>query len=67
MNTIGSHRVSIRFNPEYDQDLINKMKQYNNRNLSKILRAMIREGFNKLNQNQNQPKIEKWNFPNKEK
>jgi len=56
---MGNYRVSIRFNSEYDQNLIDKMKQYNNRNLSKVLRAIIREGFNNLSKS----KIEKWNFP----
>ena len=60
---MGNYRVSIRFNSEYDQNLIDKMKQYNNRNLSKVLRAIIREGFNNLSKSNQQSKIEKWNFP----
>ena len=64
---MGNYRVSIRFNSEYDQNLIDKMKQYNNRNLSKVLRAIIREGFNNLSKSNQQSRIEKWNFPNKEK
>jgi len=41
----NSYRKTIRFNPEYDFDIIEKMKQYTDRNLSKLLRKFIRDGF----------------------
>ena len=45
MNKGSSYRKTIRFNPEYDFDIIEKMKQYTDRNLSKLLRKFIRDGF----------------------
>jgi hypothetical protein len=39
----NNYRISIRFNSEYDYDVIKKLKSYNNRDLSRILRKIIRE------------------------
>ena len=36
-------RISIRFNSEYDYDVIKKLKSYNDRDRSRILRKIIRE------------------------
>ena len=44
----NSYRITIRFNPEYDKEIINKLEQYKNRNLSKILRKLIRENIKNL-------------------
>lgn len=69
-----SFRINIRWNPEYDQEVINKLKAYSNRNLSKVLRKIIREHLtypdnassalsdkkvDKINKNE----TVKWNFP----
>lgn len=42
-------RISLRLNSEYDDELIKKLELYkDNRNLSKLLRKFIREGFNSM-------------------
>lgn len=45
----NSYRITIRFNPEYDKEIINKLQQYKDRNLSKILRKIIRENLENCN------------------
>lgn len=40
-----TYRVSIRFNPEYDKTIIETMKTYSSRNLSRELRKIIRENL----------------------
>lgn len=39
----NSYRTNIRWNPEYDQDVIRRLQAYSNRNLSRELRRIIRE------------------------
>ena len=72
-------RISFRLNAEYDQELINRVKSYSNRNLSKTLRKIIREHLQyatlsnelsaPLSDTKNKEKqetkkeIPKWNFP----
>jgi len=43
-----SYRVTIRFNPEYDQEVINILECLTDRNKSKILRSIIRENIKVL-------------------
>lgn len=44
-----SFKISLRFNPEYDQFVINKLQSIkDNRNMSKILRKIIREGLSTI-------------------
>jgi len=72
-------RISFRLNPEYDQELINRVKSYSNRNLSRILRKILREHLQyatlsngssaPLSEEKNKvieetkKEIPKWNFP----
>jgi hypothetical protein len=71
-------RISIRFNSEYDYDVIKKLKSYNDRDRSKILRKIIREHleYNVADNNDDKmadnladkieikkEKIVTWNFP----
>jgi len=68
-----SYRVSFRLNAEYDQDLIDRLKQIENRNLSRVLRKIIRENIHKYETDnasdmkkhkiQGQTKAIQWKFP----
>jgi hypothetical protein len=41
-----SFKISLRFNPEYDQEVIKKIESIKgDRNLSRILRKVIRDGL----------------------
>lgn len=63
-----SFRICVRVNPEYDQPLIDILQTYNNRNLSQIVRKILRENLmsdissNALS-NTPKPNVTKWNFP----
>ena len=65
----NSFRKTIRFNYEYDKEIIDKMKKYTDRSLSKLLRKFIRDGFNSMSDtltqsnNEMSDKTIKWNFP----
>lgn len=77
----NSFRVSFRLNPEYDQELIEKIKSYSRRNISKTLRKILREHLQYYNQSntlfveksditikenkKKKEKVVKWNFPQK--
>lgn len=68
-------RISFRLNPEYDQELINRVKSYSNRNLSKILREHLQyatlsnkssaplSDVNNKEKQETKMEIPKWNFP----
>jgi hypothetical protein len=59
-----SFRICVRLNPEYDQSLIEILKTYNDRNLSQIIRKILRDNL-MSNTLSDTPKlnITKWNFP----
>lgn len=54
-----SYRKTIRFNPEYDESIIKIMEQYKDRNLSQILRKIIRDALLSDNQTNNASDMEK--------
>jgi len=43
-----SYRVTIRFNPEYDQEVIDILECLTDRTKSKMLRFIIRENINSI-------------------
>ena len=71
-----SYRVTVRFNPEYDDEVIKLLEQYKDRNLSKVLREIIRNNLlsaplsAKMSDTNHAPEIQtkqdkviKWNIP----
>jgi hypothetical protein len=59
-----SFRICVRLNPEYDQPLIEILQTYNNRNLSQIVRKILRDNLMSAPLSDTlKPNITKWNFP----